>query len=211
MSREKAEVDDLALLRASLKGEQQGFNEVLLKYRERLKRMVALRMNAQLRSRIDASDVIQDTFAEAARVIDDYLANPKLSVFLWLRTLAGEKLIQAHRFHLDAQKRDARREQSIGGAPTAPSQSIAMQLAGELTSPSQAALKRETSDQLMEALDAMGEMDREILVLKHFEHLSNREVAEVLDLNYEAVKKRYLRALDKLQRILSRDGESNDG
>ena len=202
MERSSSEIDDLALLRASKDGQRQGFNEILLKYRERLKKMVALRMNMQLRSRIDASDVIQDTFTEAARVVDEYLANPKLSVFLWLRRLAGEKLIQAHRFHLQAQKRDARREQSFGGVPTAPSQSIAVQLAGEFTSPSEAALKQETNDELMDALDSMEELDREVLVLKHFEHLSNHEIAEVLELKYETVKKRYLRALSKLQQIL---------
>ncbi len=196
-------VDDLELLRSAKDGNQDAFNEVLIKHRERLRRMVALRMNQKLQGRLDASDVIQDTFAEAARTLPAYLESPKMPVYIWLRCLAGEKLIQAHRAHLGAQKRDAGREQSIyGGAPAAGSQSLAIELAGSITSPTQAAVKNEAKSQLMIALECMNEVDREILTLRHFEHLSSRETAEVLGMNYEAVKKRYLRALNKLQKIL---------
>lgn len=199
-------VDDLDLLRHAQVGNDDAFNEVLIKHRDRLRRMVALRMNQQLQGRLDASDVIQDTFAEAARALESYLADPKLPVYLWLRHLAGEKLIQAHRKHLGAQKRDAGREQPVyGGAPAATSLSLAIQLAGNRTSPSQAAVKNEARKQLMSALESMNEVDREILTLRHFEHLSNRETADVLGINYEAVRKRYIRALDKLQRILIGD------
>ena len=165
--------------------------------------MVALRMNQKLQGRLDASDVIQETFAEAARALPAYLNDPKLPVFVWLRHLAGEKLIQAHRKHLVAQKRAADRENSLyGGAPAATSQSLAIQLVGNVTTPSQIAVKNETKDKLMIALESMNELDREVLTLRHFEHLSSRETAEVLGINYEAVKKRYVRALDKLQKIL---------
>ena len=165
--------------------------------------MVAVRMNQKLQGRVDASDVIQDTFIEASRALDAFLENPTMPVFIWLRQLAGEKLIQAHRNHLGAQKRAAGREQqSYGGAPAATSQSLAIQLAANMTSPSQAAQKKEAKDQLMAALENMDEMDREILTLRHFEHLSSRETADVVGMSYEAVKKRYVRALDKLQKIL---------
>ncbi len=203
-------INDLELLRASKRAaesageaDNRAFNEILSRHRGRLKKMVSVRMNQKLQGRIDASDVIQDTFIEAARALDSYLENPKISVFLWLRRLAGEKLIQAHRVHLGAQKRTANREQRIfGGVPAATSQVMAIQLSGNLTSPSIAAQKNESKDELMEALDQMGEIDREILMLRHFEQLSNRETAEVVGIGYEAVKKRYIRALDKLRSIL---------
>lgn len=199
-------VDDLDLLRHAHVGNEDAFNEVLIKHRDRLRQMVALRMNQKLQGRLDASDVIQDTFAEAARALEAYLADPKIPVYLWLRHLAGEQLIQAHRKHLGAQKRAADREQPVyGGAPAATSMSLAIQLSGNMTSPSQAAQKNESKDRLMAALDSMNDMDREILTLRHFEHLSNRETAEVLGVNYEAVRKRYIRALDKLQTILVED------
>ena len=111
-------INDLELLRASKRAaesageaDNRAFNEILSRHRGRLKKMVSVRMNQKLQGRIDASDVIQDTFIEAARALDSYLENPKISVFLWLRRLAGEKLIQAHRVHLGAQKRTANREQ----------------------------------------------------------------------------------------------------
>jgi RNA polymerase sigma-70 factor (ECF subfamily) len=196
-------VDDLDLLRHAQGGNQDALNEVLIKHRDRLRRMVAVRMNQQLQGRVDASDVIQDTFIEASRALDTYLENPKMPVFLWLRHLAGEKLIQAHRKHLGAQKRAAGREQpGFGGTPAATSQSLAIQLAASITSPSQAAEKKEAKNHLMAALESMSEIDREILTLRHFEHLSGRETAEIVGLSHEAVKKRYVRALDKLQKIL---------
>jgi RNA polymerase sigma-70 factor (ECF subfamily) len=196
--------DDLCLLKKGDGPESPAFNEILIKHRDRLRRMVEIRMNQRLQSRLDASDVIQDTFIEAARALDKYLENPKISVFLWLRKLAGEKLIQAHRKHLGAQKRSAEREQPIyGGAPAATSQALAIQLSGNFTSPSQATVNKESKDQLTAALESMDDIDREVLTLRHFEQLSSREAADVLEMNYEAVKKRYVRALDKLQKILT--------
>lgn len=204
MLEDEQKVGDLELLRHAQGGNENALNEVLLKHRDRLKRMVSVRMNQKLQSRIDASDVIQETFIEAARALDAYLENPKLPVFIWLRHLTGQKLIQAHRVHLGSQKRAANREQRIfGGAPQATSESIAMQLAGDFTSPSQAALKNEARDQLLAALDSMDEIDREILTLRHFEQLSSRETAEIVGMNHEAVRKRYVRALDKMQKIMA--------
>lgn len=210
MGPEAAGLKDLQLLQGCNSGSgktaprEQAFNEILLKHRERLLRMVELRMNQQLRGRLDASDVIQEAYVEANRTLDEFLEAPKFSVFLWLRKLAGQKLIQAHRKHLGAEKRSARREQSIFcGVPAATSQAIAIELSGHIPSPSEAALAREEQGQLARALDQMDELDREILTLRHFEQLSNHEVAEVLELGYEAVKKRYVRALEKLRKILA--------
>ena len=113
-------------------------------YRKRLKRMVRLRLNRQLQGRIDDSDILQEAYLEAARSLPDYLANRPLPFFLWLRHITGEKLIDAHRRHLGAQIRDADQEVSLhrGPMPAASSGSLAAQLLGRLTSPSQAASRR---------------------------------------------------------------------
>ena len=107
-SRDSINVDDLDVLRQS--PGKDGFNEILMKYRSRLRKIVSMRINHRLQGRVDASDVIQHAYMEASRTLDNYLADPKLPVFLWLRQLANEKLIQVHRFHLSAQKRNADRD-----------------------------------------------------------------------------------------------------
>lgn len=195
--------DDLELLRCARRGNPEALNVVLARYRSRLKKMISLRMNPRLRSRLDASDVIQDTLVEATRTVDQYLSNPKLSVYIWLRELANEKLIQAHRFHLNTQKRDVSREMSIyGNALSATSEAIAVQLVARDSTPSEAAVKNDRKRLLTEALEKMTPIDREVLTLKHFEHLNSKEAARILGLKHEAVKKRYIRALERLQRIL---------
>ena len=198
--------DDFSLLRRARDGDEGAFNRVLGKHREKLKRMVAVRMNPRLRSRLDASDVIQDTFVEALRTFEQFLSHSQMPVYVWLRALANEKLIQAHRFHLKAQKRDASREMSIfGNALSATSEAIAVQLIGRDASPVERAERNDRKRMLTEALDKMGELDREILTLRHFEHMSSKQAAVVLNLKVETVKKRYVRALEKLQRILIND------
>lgn len=200
-------VSDLGLLRQAATGSRPGaLNEVLIKYRESLRRMIAVRMNDRLLGRLDASDIVQETFIEATRALDAYLAKPGLPVHLWLRHLAGQKLIQAHRVHLGAQKRAADREQRlVGGVPAANSASMAFELMGKNSTPSRIAVKNESKDRLMQALEGMGDVDREVLTLRHFEQLTSQETAEVLGMTNEAVKKRYVRALEKLQHILLED------
>lgn len=166
--------------------------------------MVSMRMNRGLAGRVDASDIVQDSYLEASRVLDRYLENPSLPFYLWLRHLTGEKLIQAHRRHLGAQKRSVQREVSIhrAGLPEASSDSIADFLAASITSPSIRAIKNERKSQLVEALEQMQPMDREVLVMRHFEHLSGPETATALAISHDAVKKRYVRALERLQALL---------
>lgn len=208
--RASAEVvlDDLDILRlATTPGntvENQAFNSILMKYRDRLLKIVTLRLGSQLQGRVDASDIVQDTYVEASRTLDKYLQNPSMPVFLWLRRLAGEKLIQANRFHVDAKKRSTGREVSIDREmPQACSRSLASQLMASGTSPSGVAIKNEDKRRLEAALLRLDPIDREVLVLRHFEQLTSRESAIVLKMEYEAVKKRYTRALSKLERILA--------
>jgi RNA polymerase sigma-70 factor (ECF subfamily) len=192
------------LLRAG-QGDQNALADLFSRYRERLKRMVRLRLNRRLLGRVDDSDVLQDVYLAVARELDDYLTNPSMPFFLWLRKIAGQQLVTVHRRHLGARMRDAGREVSLqgGGMPPANSASIAAQLLGRLTSPSQAAIKAELRARLQEAINGMHAMDREVLTLRHFEQLSNAEAAQVLGIDESAASKRYVRALERLSKILS--------
>lgn len=141
---------------------------------------------------------------EASRRLDEYLEQRPLPFFLWLRQITVNKLIDLHRRHLDAARRDARQKISLHSGPmqAASSVSLASQLLGRLTSPSSAAVKVETRLRVQEALNNIDPIDREVLALRHFERLSNAEAAEVLGINESACSNRYVRALERMKRVL---------
>jgi RNA polymerase sigma-70 factor (ECF subfamily) len=202
------EVDEGDLLRRAAEGDGEALTDLFTRYRRRLRNMVRLRLNRRLHGRVDASDIVQEAYLEAARVLKDYLDDPKIPFFLWLRHLTGQKLIQTHRRHLGARLRDAGREVSLyyGALPGASSAALAAQLLGRLTSPSQAAMRAEMKIRLQEILNDMDPLDREVLVLRHFEQLSNAETAQVLEIDTSAASKRYVRALERLEGILNASG-----
>jgi RNA polymerase sigma-70 factor (ECF subfamily) len=200
------ESDDLRdRLRRLAAGDQQALAELFARYRDRLRRMVKLRLDRRLQGRIDASDVLQDAYLDAARRFAEYAANPTMPFFLWLRLLTGQRLLMVHRQHLGAKMRDAEQEVSLyrGALPQASSVSLAAQLLGRMTSPSLAAVRAEMQLKLQEALNGMDPIDREVLVLRHFEELSNGETAAVLGLQKAAASNRYVRALKRLKDVLS--------
>jgi len=174
------------------------------RYRDRLWRIVNFRLDQRLLGRVDADDILQEAYLDAATRIEHYLNDPATTFFIWLRTVVGQTLIDVHRRHLGAQKRDVRREvkQKRRVFSVSTSFQIADVLLGDLTSPSQAALKEELAKQLHEALESMNEIDREILVLRHFEELSNLEASEVLEIEPKTASMRYFRALTRLRSIL---------
>ena len=173
--------------------------------RDRLRRIVHVRLDRRLQGRVDPSDVLQEAFVDASRRLAEYAAEPAMPLFLWLRFLTAQRLQALHRFHLGAKARDAGREVSLhsGPLPTADSRSLAAQLLGRLTTPSRAAIRAEIQIKIREALDAMDPIDREVLVLRHFEELNNNETAAVLGLAKAAASRRYVRALRRLKEILS--------
>lgn len=179
-------------------------SEVFAQHRDRLRRMVRLRMDRRLQGRVDASDVIQEAYVEATQRYDDYRQKPEVSPFIWLRFLTGQKLIQLQRRHLGTRARDANREVSIyrGAMPEATSAALAAQLIGKQTSPTQAVARAETKMRVQEALNNMDEIDREVLALRHFEQLNNGEVAQLLCISEDAAYKRYVRALKRLKGVL---------
>ena len=179
--------------------------ELFARNRERLCRMVEMRLDHRLKARIDASDVIQDAYVEIVERLEEYLGDPKLPFFLWLRLVVGERLMKLHRHHLGTQMRDAGREVALyrGALPQASSAALAAQLLGKHTSPTQAAVRAERLLRLQEALNTLEPIDREILALRHFEELTSAEAAQVLEIEEEAAAKRYVRALRRLKKILA--------
>jgi RNA polymerase sigma-70 factor (ECF subfamily) len=182
----------------------QELTELFDRYRSRLKLMVHLRLDRRLQARVDSSDILQEAFLEATERYSRYKEDPTMPPFLWLRFLVGQRLVMMYRRHLDVKARAAGREVSLfhGALPQANSESLAAQLLGKLSSPSQVAMRSELQVRLQEALNSMDEVDREVLVLRHFEQLTNAEVAQTLNLQQRTASKRYVTALRRLKEIL---------
>ena len=198
--------EDSNLLQRAAGDDTEALRQLFSRYRDRLKRMVHLRLSRRLSGRVDDSDVVQEAFLEISRKLPDYARAPEMPLFLWLRHMTGLKLAEIHRRHLGTQLRDADREVSLhrGELPEADSASLAAQLLGKLTTPSQAAIKAEQRIYIQEALNSMEPIDREVLALKHFEQLSTSEIAQVLGLSRAGAGSRYLRAIKRLREILER-------
>jgi RNA polymerase sigma-70 factor (ECF subfamily) len=193
------------LIEQAVRGDQRALGKLLGRYRERLRRVVALRLDRRLQGRVDPSDVLQEACLDAARRLPEYHKNPAMPFFLWLRLLACQRLVDEHRKHLGAAACDAGREISLyrGALPATSSAALAAHLLGRLTTPSQAAIRAERKLRLQEALNSLDPIDREVLALRHFEELSNTEAAAVLGLDKSAASKRYARALVRLKEILA--------
>lgn len=198
------EADEADLLGQAKTGDQQALAALFARYRDRLRRMVRLRLDHRMAGRIDTSDVLQDAYLDVARRFPEYAAAPTVPFYLWLRALTGQRLVSLHRHHLGAQMRDAGQEVSLyhGALPAASSASLAQQLLAGLTSPTQAAIREEMRLRLQEALNGMDAIDREVVVLRHFEELTNVEAAAVLGIEPPAASKRYIRAIRRLKAIL---------
>jgi RNA polymerase sigma-70 factor (ECF subfamily) len=185
-------------------GDPDAIGELFTTHRDRLARMVRLRLDRRLQGRLDASDVLQEAFLDVQKKAADF-AQKDMPAYLWLRLVVAERLLILHRHHLGAQMRDAAQEVSLGGGrlPAATTHSLANLLLGRFTSPTEAAVRAERQLRLQEALNGMDPMDREILALRHFEELSNNDAATVLGLTKTAASNRYIRALKRLKEILA--------
>ena len=193
------------LVARAASGDRAAIVKLLERYRGRLRRMVAMRLDPRLRGRVDASDVIQEGYLEAMNRLEEFIRDPSVPFYIWLRFLVGQRLQKQHRRHLGTPGRDAGREVSIyrGAMPGASTGALAARLLGKLTSPSQAALRAERKIMLQDALNRMDPLDREILVLRHYEQMSNVHAAAALGLNESAASKRYTRALERLREIVT--------
>src|ERR1700675_2728624 len=171
MTETSTTTDDL-LARAKT-GDPAALGALFAQYRDRLRKMIRLRLDRRVYGRLDASDVLQEAYLDVARRFPEYVAAPTVSFYLWVRALTGQRLIDLHREHLGAQMRDAGREVSLyrGALPHASSASLAQQMLAGLTSPTQAAVRAELQLRLHEVLNSMDTIDREVVVLRHFEEL----------------------------------------
>jgi RNA polymerase sigma-70 factor (ECF subfamily) len=191
------------LLEAARHGDEAALAVLIERHRDRLERMVSLRMDRRLQGRVDPADVVQEAYLAVRRKFPQYNADPRLPFFLWLRLEVGQKLIDLHRFHLGTKMRDAGQEVSLhqGALPQVTSLSLAEHLLGKLTTASQAAIRVELKLRVQEALNSMDPNDREVLILRHFEELSNTEAAAVLGIKPSAAVNRYVRALKRLKEV----------
>ena len=198
-------IDLIDHLKSASEGNEQKLTELLSKYRGRLRHMVSLRLDRRLQGRVDPSDVIQEAFLEASLRLENYLTDPSMPFYLWLRFITAQKLNVLHRRHLGTLQRDARRDVSIydGRLPEVSSAVLAAQLVGRQSTPSKPAQRSEQKLRLQQALDDMEPIDREILVLRNFEELSNSDCAQLLSISPTAANNRYVRALRRLGRILA--------
>jgi RNA polymerase sigma-70 factor (ECF subfamily) len=201
-----ANIDDTARLIERLRvGDRTAAADLLSRQRERLRRMIDLRLDFRLQGRLDTSDVLQEAMVDIAARLDDYLKDPSVPLFLWMRVIAGERLARVHRHHLGVKMRDAGRDVSLhrGALPAASSFALASMLLGTFTSPPQAAVRAERRLRVQQALDALDATDREVLALRHFEQLTPAEAALVMGLKPDAASKRYVRALLKVKKLLA--------
>lgn len=205
---------------ALMAGDEAALGEAFSRHHERLSKYVQFRRDRRLASRVDADDLLQEAYLQAAQRLPHFAkqnelgrestsdnAPHQLGVFLWLRLIVSQTLIDVHRRHLGTQKRDAGRDVALnarpGGGVLATSLSLAQGLVGKLTSPSQAAMKAELAAQLQTAIATMSDLDQEIIALRHFEQLTNTEIAQVMGIEAKAASIRYVRALKRLKAVLA--------
>lgn len=189
------------LLDQIAQGDENACGTLLQRYRPRLRQMIALRLDHRLQARIDPSDVLQETFTEAAQKLAEYAHCRPLPFYPWLRRLAWERLVRLHRRHLQAARRSVRREQPLP-LPDESAVELADRLSARGSSPSVRLQREETANQVRTALAQLRPRDQEVLVLRHLEHLSVQEIAAILELTEDAVKTRHLRALQRLRQLL---------
>jgi RNA polymerase sigma-70 factor (ECF subfamily) len=194
-----------ALLERAAAGDSAAWGGLLAAHQTKLARMVAFRMDPRLRGRVDATDVVQEAFVEASAHRADYFGGPPIPLILWLRGVVNNTLLEVCRHHLGTRMRDVKRELPIDvpPAPQDTSAALCAHLTAGLTRPSVAAVRDEISARLTKALDEMDPTDREVLALRHFEQLTSSETAQVLGIQERAAAKRYLRALERLRKILA--------
>jgi RNA polymerase sigma-70 factor (ECF subfamily) len=192
------------LLDRAAAGDRDVLGRLFDQHRDRLRLLVQFRLDRRLAGRIDPSDVLQEAYLEAAGRFDAYLQDRSLPFFVWLRFLTAQRLLILHRHHLKAQARAAGREAHAPAGPEAPSASLADHLVRHSATPSQDAVLAEVRLRLQETLDQMNPLDREVLVLRHFEQLTNAEAARTLGIQEAAASQRYVRALKRLKDLLSR-------
>jgi RNA polymerase sigma-70 factor, ECF subfamily len=192
----------------SRRGDPTALAELFNQYRSRLKQMVQFRLDRNVAARVDASDVLQEVYPDVCQQIESYLEKPQVCFYVWLRGLTGERLLKLQRRHRTAQCRAVGRELPL---PAEASSLLAAKVLAAVSSPSSALRRKELRERLQDALAKLGAEDREVILMRDFEDMSNNEMAETLGLSASAATMRYGRALVRLKKMLEADwpaGES---
>jgi RNA polymerase sigma-70 factor (ECF subfamily) len=200
----RAEPDTDQLVGDASRGDAGARQLLLIRHRDRLRRMIAVRLDRRLAARVYPSDIVQEALAEAARRLDDYLRDPPLPFYPWLRHIAWERLVKVHRHHLHARRRTVEREEPPG-LPDESVVELAERLLASHSGPSARLRRREQRDRVLAALAALPERDRDVLVLRYLEDLSTADAAAVLGVSEGAVKMRLLRAIQRLRDVLGEE------
>ena len=199
------------LLVQAKQGDQSAVNQLMERHRDALSHLVRMRLDQKILQRVDASDVVQDVLIEANRRLQTYLEKPVLPFRLWLRQIARDRIIDAHRRHRVSAKRSVDREQKLS-APRGYDQSsihLASILGDNQLTPAAGALQKEVARKVEAAVALLDDRDSEIIIMRHYEHLTNQEIAQALELTEPAASMRYLRAVRKLKDVLQKEN-TND-
>ncbi|MCA9213638.1 MAG: sigma-70 family RNA polymerase sigma factor [Planctomycetales bacterium] len=197
------------LLEAVQSGDTHALAELFSHHQSRIRHLVDMQLDTRLTGRVDTDDVLQEVYLDAAARIQHFVNEHSGSLFVWLRLITIQTVANVHRRHFGTKMRDVTREMSIFRPNNNATTSLALQLLGHATSPSQAAMREETAARLIDVINAMSDIDKQILRLRHFEQLSNTEVSEVLDIQPKAASIRYIRALKRLKDVLDEMPEFN--
>jgi RNA polymerase sigma-70 factor, ECF subfamily len=196
-------VETERLLRQVRGGDVEAADALFERHRSYLLRLIELRLDPKLRPRVDASDIVQDAHLEALRRLKGYLERPALPFRLWLRQIAFDRLLMAHRRHAQAARRSVERDVPF---PDRSSLMLARQLFAVSPSPSQRLRQQEFALRVHHAIHQLPEADREVLVLRQLEGLSNQETAQVLTIDPATASRRYGRAVISLRDLLVQSG-----
>jgi RNA polymerase sigma-70 factor (ECF subfamily) len=194
------EASDQQLLARIQQGDAAAVSELFVRHRDRLHRGIRLRLDRRVSARVDASDVLQETYLEALRRLTDGTQHQDMPLELWLHWLAREQVLMCHRRHLEADKRAVGRE--LPALPGDSSACFVNGLVGQSSSPSQHVAAAEVADRLRVALQQLDDEERDLILWRHFEQLNNRDTAQLLGITEAAASKRYVRALERLRGLL---------
>lgn len=200
------------LLQAARQGDTAAINQLLERHRGGIRRLIELRLDRKVQQRVDVSDVVQEVMVEVTGRLEKYLDDPAMAFHLWLRQIAWDHIIDTYRRHRVSAKRSMDREQPINGYGDGVDESsvdLAIQLSDPAMTPAAVATQREIAEQVEQAIEKLDDADREVILMRHYEHLTNLEIAEALGLNPPAASMRYLRAVRRL-RVVLEQGENAD-
>ncbi len=198
--------DTQELLKRAGAGDRAAFEELFRHHRSRLRRAVALRIDRRVAARFDASDVLQETYLEAFKRLPKYLEQQKMPFYLWLHWIAREKILGLHRRHLGAERRTVHQEMPL--MPVDSSAALVSGIIGRRPSPSEELARMELAERLRQALGQLADDERDLILWRHFERLSARDTARLLQISEAAAGKRYVRAVERLRNILLKLGVS---